>query len=233
MKAATKYPGLVVLALTIAAANAGAQSDQDHGAHHPGSTPVQTTPMTPPSAAPDMDPPRPGNPSGGAGQPMQTVPNGMGGMMGGNASRMMRGDAQATTGGDMKMMQMMQMMQAGMAAEGMGGPMGMMDLDHIEGRLAFLRTELGIADAQQPQWTQFADAVRAQAGVLQAMRLKLRQDGRPERLPERLALVQQVLSNRLEAVKAIQGPALSLYAVLSPEQQQKADDLMGHRMGGM
>ncbi|WP_374313015.1 Spy/CpxP family protein refolding chaperone [Dongia sp.] len=34
---------------------------------------------------------------------------------------------------------------------------------HIEGRLAFLKTELKITDAQAPQWNAYADAMRANA----------------------------------------------------------------------
>src|SRR5579885_1399391 len=62
----------------------------------------------------------------------------------------------------------------GMMGEGMGGGMmsmmggmmagnpGMM-AGHVEGRLAFLKTELKITEAQAPQWTKFADAMRATA----------------------------------------------------------------------
>ena len=41
-----------------------------------------------------------------------------------------------------------------------GGMMGHMPLKHIEGRLAFLKTELKITPAQEPQWTKFAESVR-------------------------------------------------------------------------
>ncbi len=41
---------------------------------------------------------------------------------------------------------------------------GMMNpAQHIEGRLAFLKTELKITDAQAPQWNAYADALRANA----------------------------------------------------------------------
>ena len=35
--------------------------------------------------------------------------------------------------------------------------------DHIEGRIAFLKAELKITDAQLPQWNTFADALRSDA----------------------------------------------------------------------
>src|SRR5262245_45184860 len=42
------------------------------------------------------------------------------------------------------------------------GPM-MNPSQHVEGRLAFLKTELKITDAQAPQWNAYADALRANA----------------------------------------------------------------------
>src|SRR6185437_1141283 len=40
---------------------------------------------------------------------------------------------------------------------------GMMAARHLEGRLAFLKTELKITDEQTPQWNAFADTVRTNA----------------------------------------------------------------------
>src|SRR5487761_1274171 len=52
--------------------------------------------------------------------------------------------------GRMPMMGMMQMMMGQMSA-------------HVEGRIAFLKTELKITMAQSPQWDKFAAALRANA----------------------------------------------------------------------
>ena len=46
----------------------------------------------------------------------------------------------------------------GMGPMMMGGP-----AKHLEGRIAFLRTELGITDAQMPLFNAFAEALRAAA----------------------------------------------------------------------
>ena len=62
--------------------------------------------------------------------------------------------------------QQMPMMNQGMMGYNMivHGMMPMMDpSQHIEGRLAFLKTELKITEAQTPQWTAYADALRANA----------------------------------------------------------------------
>ena len=55
----------------------------------------------------------------------------------------------------------------GMAGPGMGG---MATIDHIEGRIAFLRTELKITDAQASAWDAFAEALRTNAKKLGEVR---------------------------------------------------------------
>src|SRR4051812_15596108 len=59
-------------------------------------------------------------------------------------------------------MDMTRMMQ-GMHMRMMGGPAGMGMIDRIEGRLAFLRAELKITEAQANAWNTFAEALRANA----------------------------------------------------------------------
>ena len=70
----------------------------------------------------------------------------MGSMPGASGGTPMMGGQQM---GGMPMMGMMQMM----------GSMA----DHVEGRIAFLKTELKITDAQQPLWNAVGDAMRANA----------------------------------------------------------------------
>lgn len=159
-------------------------------------------------------------PSGPAGTGMPGMPTGQPGgmpMMGGNMGEMMG---------------MMQMMRAMMAQGGMLGSMGMMPLDHIEGRIAFLKAELGITAEQEPQWSAFADALRAQAKTMQSARATMMGQRGSATWPDRLARHEQALSERLAALKAIEGPVKSLYAVLSEQQQHRADELMKSPMMG-
>ena len=142
----------------------------------------------------------------------------------------MQGGAPGMMGGNMQ--QMMERMGQ-MGREEMGGAMGMMRFDHIEGRIAFLRAELGITDAQQPQWNAFAEALRTQASTMRTMHAQMMQGGMPINWLDRLTRHERMLSARLDAMKAIEGPARALYGVLSPEQQSKADNLMSRPMGGM
>jgi LTXXQ motif family protein len=70
--------------------------------------------------------------------------------------------------------------------DGMGG-MAMM-AGHVEGRLAFLKTELKITDAQLPLWNAVADAIRANAETMGAMSDGMMGSAQSATLPEKLAL---------------------------------------------
>src|SRR6266702_525697 len=86
-----------------------------------------------------------------------TPPAGQPGM-GGPQGMMGNGGMMNMVGGKMDMMQMMRMMRQ--SGTGMGG---MATIDHVEGRIAFLWTELKITDAQTGAWNAFADALRTNA----------------------------------------------------------------------
>ncbi len=180
-------------ALLGSVAVAGAQTTQDHNAHHPG--------MAAPTTAPAAPKPLP---SGARGAMPMT---GMGRMMGGDMGRMM------------SMMSMMRMMHG-------GGGMGMMAFDHIEGRIAFYKAELGITDAQLPQWNAFADALRGNAKDMRTAITAMMQAGVPATVPARMEAMVQMMSARLDTMKATLAAVKPLYAVLSAAQKKKADELM-------
>jgi len=121
------------------------------------------------------------------------------------------------------------MMMPGMGPMMMGGP-----AKHIEGRIAFLRTELGITDAQMPLFNAFAEALRAAAKSLQGLHDQMISGERPDTLPERLTWHEQMMTAHLEALKKVKSAAVPLYNALSAEQKQTADSLMtGVGMMGM
>jgi hypothetical protein len=111
--------------------------------------------------------------------------------------------------------------------------------ERVEARLAYLKTALKITDAQEAQWNTFADTLRSHAKASDermkarhAQRAQLNAIERMERRQARMAQASQRLAERLAAVKP-------LYAALSPEQQQVADELFaqgnrraGHHRGG-
>ena len=197
----------ILLATTVAAASA--QTAQDHAAHHPANSARATSDAT--------APPRPGSPGGttamgqnGGGTPMMN----MGSMM---------------DGGMGQMMQMMGAMQSG------GGGTAMMPFTHTEGRIAFIKAELAITDAQTPQWNAFADALRAGSKAMRETMANMAkaQPEKPWTAADRTDAMMQMMSARLEGMKAIATAEKALYAVLTDTQKQTADELLGGPMMGM
>ncbi|PWS34371.1 hypothetical protein DFH01_25465 [Falsiroseomonas bella] len=204
----------MTLALGNAHAQAPAQDDQDHSAHHPPGSEAQAQ-ATPP-APPTIVPPQPGRPAT-SGMGMMPGPDGQPGMMGGDMGQMMQ-----------MMQRMMSMRQGGMS------PGTLRAFERIEGQLAYFRTELRVTDAQMPQWNAFADAVRAQSGRLrqaytQAMQSASQLASAPAQLERRAAL----LRAQLDTTQAMAAATSALYAVLSDEQKRLADELMAEHLRDM
>ncbi len=134
--------------------------------------------------------------------------------------------------GSMPMMGMMRMM---MGEQDMGGMRMMAAMtEHVEGRLAFLKTELKITDAQMPLWNAFAEAVRANAKAME----KMMQGGmmgtsRSASLPEKLAMREKMMAAHLDALRRLKTAVDPLYAALSDEQKKTADEIMLTPMGMM
>jgi hypothetical protein len=103
----------------------------------------------------------------------------------------------------------------------------------VEGRLAFLRTELGITEAQEDAWADYAEAVRAAAGTMQGMHDAMRSGDRPAALPERLARHEQMIAARLETLRTLREAAVPLYEALDAGQKDVADQIMVMVMGAM
>ena len=117
----------------------------------------------------------------------------------------------------------------------MGGmPMMGSMADHVEGRIAFLKTELKITDAQQPLWNAVGDAMRANAKDMAAMMPMMQSMMQPSgTLPEELAGREKVMTAHLAALRKLKSAIDPLYAALSDEQKKTADQLMVAPMGIM
>ena len=100
---------------------------------------------------------------------------------------------------------------------------------HIEGRIAYMKAELKITDAQTPLWNQVADAMRANAKDMDGAASQLRHDPNApkptaiERL-ETHAKFEQLKAQGTERFLAAFRP---LYSSLSPDQKKSADEMMG------
>lgn len=104
---------------------------------------------------------------------------------------------------------------------------------HVEGRIAFLKAELGINEEQMEQWQAVEDEMRTAMAEHSGKRSKQgRMHGAMAEMPapDRIAAVIDMMESRLEHMKKMQTAVSDLYAVLTPEQQQSADDLLP-RMG--
>jgi ATP-dependent Clp protease ATP-binding subunit ClpA len=102
-------------------------------------------------------------------------------------------------------------------------------LQYIKGRLAFMKAELEITDAQERLWEVFAEALRDF--------LKARSSpgiGSPTEaaaLPERLAMRERDLASDLESLRQWKGVIEGFYAGLSEEQRRGADQLLTQLFG--
>jgi hypothetical protein len=134
-------------------------------------------------------------------------------------------------GGKMPMMDMMQKM--GMMRQP-GGGMGLATIDRVEGRIAFLRTELKITDAQNEVWNAFADALRANAKSLGEVRSSMMTAmAAQQNLVERFSLQEKWLAARLEGTRAIRTALTNLMGAFSDDQRKAADELLAPHMGMM
>ena len=175
-------------------------------AHHP--APAETTAPAPGEAAPHPSAPAPGG---------AEMPGGMmsDGMMGGDMMKMMQ-----------EMMGRHAGMMRGMMADGAGmqdGMMGkMMAPEHVEGRIAFLRTELKVTDAQQPLWEAVAAALRENARGSTGMMQEAVAAGLPASLERR----ERQLTANLESLQRLRAAVEPFYASLDEAQKAAADSLL-------
>lgn len=152
--------------------------------------------------------------------------------------------------------------QSMQASQGMGGMMqggsmmsraGMMDCPmhgmmgqqspRIEGRLAFLKAELGIKNNQEKAWNDYAEAFRrsheGMMGRMGMMRGKMgNQDmqagaGSSKTAIEALEIRIEMMEGMLQSLKALEEPTAKLYDALDDTQKATADELLGMGCGMM
>lgn len=96
----------------------------------------------------------------------------------------------------------------------------------VDGRIAFLKAELGITDAQKAAWDAYADALRRNLQGMQSMWQAMRTVFEASTPVERLDAHLGVMEGRLAALKEVKPALAGIYAVLSPEQKKKADEVI-------
>ena len=101
--------------------------------------------------------------------------------------------------------------------------------EHVEGKLAYLKAELKLTDAQTPRWNAFADALRTSGQkVAQYCASMKEQSGKamPSGIIQQLGLMEHSMAVHLEAVRTIKAAAEPLFGVLTEEQKKTADQAM-------
>ena len=131
------------------------------------------------------------------------------------------------------------MMGGGMMGEGIMGQHGMAEgMMHggdsaamVDRHLADTKAALHITAAQEPAWQAFATQAKQQAEAMQTMRDKLQGADTNATAPDRMQARTQLLQQRLTGMEAMTQALKHLYAVLSPEQRNIANQRLG-MMGG-
>lgn len=97
---------------------------------------------------------------------------------------------------------------------------------HTEGRIAFLRAEIAITDAQKAVWDAYAAQLKNNLQSMadtQKMMMTMMDAKTPiERIDARIA----IMDKRAQALKEIKPALAALYAALSTEQKAKADQIL-------
>ena len=107
---------------------------------------------------------------------------------------------------------------------------------HIDGRIAYLKAELKITSAQEPQFDRVAQAMREDAAARDQAMQKMRGNrDQPRNAVERLEARQQFAAERAQQSQRFLDAFKPLYASLSDDQKKAADEMLnrhGHHGHG-
>lgn len=120
----------------------------------------------------------------------------------------------------------MQMMQGACPMQGM--PMNELRSSDTfsKGRIAFLKAELEITDAQKELFERYAESVMANLSHMQKMRGNMLKMMQAETPVERLEIHISMMESRLHILKELQEPMEALFVTFSDSQKEKANQLM-------
>jgi hypothetical protein len=123
------------------------------------------------------------------------------------------------------MMGMMDMM-SGCPLMGMGkGGQGHSSA-FVEGRIAFVKAELAITDAQKGAWDGYADAIKRNLHSMQDMAYTMRTVLEAKTPVERLDAHLAAMEGRIKALQDVKPTLVKLYEELTAEQKRKADEIL-------
>lgn len=150
------------------------------------------------------------------------------------------GRMKGMAGGGCPMMGMMgeRLMGRGMMGQGKMGQGKKQDKEMQMGamadsRLANLKTELKITDAQAGAWKGYADAIKTRVDVMQGSRTSMMGAMDKGGAIERMDLRIKSMEAMIESMKVVKPATEKLYAALTAEQKIVADQLIGADCGAM
>jgi len=112
--------------------------------------------------------------------------------------------------------------QGGPSPRGMRANMRMDPAQRAELHLAFLKDQLKLTADQEPLWQSFAEKAKSEAGQgFKAMRDQVADTNLTA--PERMAKMQKLMQERVDAMAGVHESFNRLYAGLTPEQKKVAD----------
>ncbi|MGE0765818.1 MAG: Spy/CpxP family protein refolding chaperone [Hyphomicrobiaceae bacterium] len=98
---------------------------------------------------------------------------------------------------------------------------------YADGRLAFLKAELAITEAQKSAWDAYAATLRKNLENMQTMRKAMWQSFEADKTPiERLDVRANAMETRLAALKEMKPALAALYGTFSDEQKKKANEIL-------
>lgn len=96
----------------------------------------------------------------------------------------------------------------------------------VDGRLAFLKTELKITDTQKDAWDGYAKAFKSNLETMKSMHQLMQTSFDAKSPVERLQIRISAMESRLAALKEMQPALTKLHEALDTGQREIADDLL-------
>ncbi len=103
----------------------------------------------------------------------------------------------------------------------------------VAGRLAYLKSELNITNAQAEAWDGYADAVNGRVETMRGMRESMMTAMQNGSAVERMEARVSGMEAMVEAMKAVNPAIKTLYTDLTDDQKKVADQLIGMDCGAM
>jgi hypothetical protein len=97
----------------------------------------------------------------------------------------------------------------------------------LDERLAELKKELGVGDAQEDAWKAYAEAIKNRFTTMQGMHDSMHKTMTEGSAMERMEIRVSIMENMLDSMKALVPAVKALYEALPNDKKTSADNLLG------